>query len=105
MAWRLEKVEDQRKSLVEAYWMGTTSMSDLCKQFGVSRKTAYKWCNRYKRVGEKGLIDLSKSRLNPSKIYTEETIEMTLDLKLKKRAWGPKKILRRLSLNHPRMEW
>jgi transposase InsO family protein len=105
MAWRLEKVEDQRKDLVKAYWTGTATMSDLCRQFGVSRKTAYKWCNRYKHEGEKGLIDRSRVPLKTPQIYTEETIDMALDLKLKKRSWGPKKILRRLSLDHPRMDW
>lgn len=105
MAWRLQKVEEQRKNLVDAYWKGTVTMTELCTQFGVSRKTAYKWCNRYKRLGEKGLIDLSKSPRNPHTIYTQETIDMAIDLKLKKRAWGPKKIIGRLSQKHPRMEW
>ncbi len=105
MAWELQKVEDQRKNLAEAYWKGTASMSELCKHFGISRKTAYKWCNRYKRLGEKGLIDLSKARQNLSRVYTNETIEMALDLKLKRRTWGPKKIVARLRHDHPRMEW
>lgn len=105
MAWRLQKVEEQRKSLVEAYWKGTASMSELCKQFGVSRKTAYKWCDRYKRLGEKGLNDRSRAPRNPNKLYTEETIDMAIDLKLKKRTWGPKKIIGKLGREYPRMEW
>jgi len=105
MAWRLQKVEEQRKSLVEAYWKGTTCMSELCKQFGVSRKTAYKWCDRYKRLGEKGLIDQSKAPQNPNTLFSQETIQMAIDLKLKKRAWGPKKIIRKLGSDYPRMEW
>ena len=59
-------------------------MSDLCKEFGVSRKTAYKWCNRYKRFGEPGLKDLSKAPKQPNKLYTAETLSMAIDLKLKK---------------------
>lgn len=105
MAWRLQKVEEQRKSLVEAYWKGTTSMSELSKQFGISRKTAYKWCDRYRRLGEKGLSDQPKAPHNPNKLYSEETIGMAIDLKLKKRAWGPKKIIRKLGHDFPRMEW
>lgn len=105
MAWRLKKVEEQRKSLVDAYWKGTESMSELCRQFGVSRKTAYKWWNRYKRLGEKGLIDLPKAPRKPHVAYTQEIIDMAIDLKLKKRNWGPKKIIATLERNYPRMDW
>jgi putative transposase len=105
MAWRLQKVEEQRKDLVEAYWKGFTTMSELCKQFGISRKTAYKWCNRYKRLGEKGLVDLSKARKSPSRVFTEEVIDIAIDLKLKKRGYGPKKVLKLLKTKHPRIEW
>lgn len=104
MAWRLKKVEEQRKDLVEAYWKGTASMSELCKQFGVSRKTAYKWCDRYARFGEKGLTDRSKAPEIPHTVYSEDIINMAIDLKLKKRTWGPKKIIKMLSREYPRLK-
>ena len=105
MAWRLRKVEDQRKDLVEAYWKGTLSMSDLCTQFGVSRKAAYKWYNRFKKLGEKGLRDLSKAPHCPNKLYSQDVLDMAIDLKLKRRTWGPKKILAALEQTYPRIEW
>lgn len=105
MAWRLKKVEEQRKELVEAYFKGTTSMTELCEQYGVSRKTAYKWCERYKSHGEEGLKDQSKAPHHPNSLYTEDTINMALDLKLKHRTWGPRKVLSKLGMNHPRMKW
>lgn len=105
MAWRFEKVEEQRKILVEAYWKGTVSMTDLCREFGISRKTGYKWCNLYKEYGEESLQDRSKAPKNPHKIYSEEIIEMALDFKLRKRGWGPRKILSTLKSQHPRIDW
>ena len=57
MDWRLKKVEDQRKELVEAYSKGPVSMKELCDLFGVNRKTAYKWYNRYKLLGIEGQIN------------------------------------------------
>lgn len=30
MAWRLKKVEEQRKDLVDAYMKGTATMTELC---------------------------------------------------------------------------
>lgn len=105
MAWRLLKVEEQREQLVEAYLKGTACMSELCEQYGVSRKTAYKWCDRYKRLGKNGLKDLSKAPRAPNKLYNDEIIDMLLDLKLKKRRWGPRKIIARLEHEYPKMDW
>jgi len=105
MAWRLKKVEEQRKELVEAYLKGATSMTELCEQFGVSRKTAYKWCDRYKCEGDEGLKDQSKAPHQPNSLYSTDTMVMAIDLKLKHRTWGPKKIIAKLSKNYPRMQW
>lgn len=105
MAWRLKKVEEQRKALIEAYLKSTLTMTELCEQYGVSRKTAYKWCKRYKSHGEKGLQDRSKAPHKPNNFYSEDTINAALKLKLKYRKWGPRKVLAKLNINHPRMKW
>lgn len=105
MAWRLKKVEDQRIALVEAYFKGTDKMIDLCEQFGISRKTAYKWCNRYRSLGIEGLKDQSKAPHGPSSIFTEDTINAAIDLKVKYPKWGPKKIKAKLCRDYPRMGW
>ncbi len=105
MAWELMKVEDQRKELVEAYLKGIVSMTELCTRFRVSRKTAYKWLNRYKSSGIEGLKDLSKAPQNPRRLFNDDDINIAIDLKLKHRTWGPKKILAKLNQAHPRMKW
>ena len=105
MPWELKKVEDKRRELIEAYQNGTP-MTYLCKLHGVSRKTAYKWYNRYLKLGaEEGLQDLSKAPHNPTRKYGEEQISLALDLKLQKRTWGPKKILAMLRREYPNENW
>jgi putative transposase len=42
---------DERVLLVGEYLKGERAMTDLCQDFGVSRKTAYKWVARYKEDG------------------------------------------------------
>jgi transposase-like protein len=42
----------------EKEWSGE-AVSIICKRYGVSRKTYYKWNNRYKQKGIDGLLDLS----------------------------------------------
>ncbi len=69
----------------EKEWIGET-ISNICKRYGVSRKTYYKWNNRYKQNGIGGLLDVSKRphKINYRKI-TSEVEETILDLRLGKR--------------------
>jgi putative transposase len=105
MAWELKKVEDQRKMLIESYLKGSCTMTELCNQFGVSRKTAYKWLRRYESMGINGLKDQPKAPHNPKILFKEEDIQMAIDLKLKHWRRGPKKILEMLFRNYPKKQW
>lgn len=105
MAWENFKVEQQRLQLVLAYIEGNTSMTDLCLKYGISRRTAYKWYNRYLEEGEDGLKDLSKAPHAPYFLYPEELIERAIDYKLEHLKWGPKKILVNLQKAFPNEEW
>jgi putative transposase len=105
MPWEFMKVEDKRRELLEAYINGS-SMTELCKIYKVSRKTAYKWFNRCFEKGlDEGLKDLSKAPHHPVRKFTDEQLDRAIDLKLRKRTWGPKKILARLEEDYPEEEW
>jgi hypothetical protein len=58
-----------------------------------NRKTAFKCVNRFLEYGEDGLKDFSKASHSPHQVYTNSQIERVIELKLKKRRYGPKKIL------------
>lgn len=91
MPWEFKKVEDRRKELIDAYKKGV-SMTELCRQYEVSRKTAYKWYKRYLASGsEEGLKDLSKAPRNPVRLYPDHQIDLAIDLKHKKPCWGPRR--------------
>jgi transposase InsO family protein len=80
-------------------------MTKLCRQFGISRKTGYKWCQRYLQHGEEGLKDLSKAPHNPNQYYTNIHIDKAIDIKLRHPTWGPKKILIKLQEKYPNEDW
>ena len=105
MAWENFKVEQQRLQVVQAYMEGTSSMTDICLRYGISRKTGYKWYNRFIEEGEEGLKDLSKAPHTPQQCYTDAQIEKAIDLKQKKLKWGPKKILIKLKEKYPDECW
>ena len=77
---------DKRYNLIhEKEWTGE-SVSIICKRYGTSRKSYYKWKNRYKEKGIEGLSDLSKRPHNIKYLkVTSEIQETILDLRLTKR--------------------
>lgn len=105
MAWEKYKVEQQRLQVVKAYMSGDCSMTYVCKQFGISRKTGYKWYQRFLKQGEEGLNDLSKAPNIPNIRYTAKQIDKAIDLKLRHRTWGPKKILIKLKEYYSDQNW
>lgn len=105
MAWENFKVTHQRLQVIEAYMKNQSTMTDICLKHGISRKTGYKWYHRFLEYGEKGLEDLSKAPHSSSQYYTDVQINTAIDLKLKHRTWGPKKILVKLKELYPDEDW
>lgn len=105
MAWELSTVENQRLNLVKDYINKIENMTNLCLRFNISRKTGYKWLSRYIELGEEGLKNLSKAPREPHSLYKNTQIDIAIDLKLKYRKWGPKKILVKLHELYPTEDW
>jgi transposase-like protein len=51
---------DQRLQFLSNCQKEELSVSELCREFGVSRPTDYRWINRYKEVAHEVLLDLSR---------------------------------------------
>jgi transposase len=81
------KIELQTKfNLIhEKEWTGDT-VTDICARYQISRKSYYKWKNRYLKYGIDGLQDRSRKPYNiqPEKI-TNEIEQEILDLRINKR--------------------
>ncbi|WP_449221635.1 helix-turn-helix domain-containing protein [Tistrella mobilis] len=61
MAWQETCVMDERLCFVSACLEGGDSISELCRVFGIGRKTGHKWLGRYRRDGVCGLEDRSRA--------------------------------------------
>jgi transposase InsO family protein len=72
------------------------SMSELCRRYGISRKTGYKWLERHQKEGSAGLADRSRApRRQPHKTC-EPVEERVLALREHHPGWGGRKLRRRL---------
>jgi transposase InsO family protein len=88
-----------------AYDLGEASMSELCRQFGVSRKTGYQVLARWRSEGPAGLGERSHApHCCPHTVGKTER-DALVALRRDQPTWGPKKLKRRLELDHPQVAW
>jgi transposase InsO family protein len=97
MPWKeVEKVE--LRALFAAAWeAGEKSFKGLCLEFGISRKTGYKWIKRYQEEGRAGLSDRSR---RPHRIHYATDESVVARLVAKRRFfpyWGARKLCELLS--------
>jgi transposase InsO family protein len=93
MPWRETSPMEQRLEFIREYETELFTMTELAAQYGISRKTAYKWLARYETDGASGLIDHSRRPgVNPN-ATDPELVEALLAVRRRHPRWGPKKLL------------
>jgi transposase len=60
MPWKGVTVTEQRQRFLADYQLNYCSITELAERFCISRKTAYKWINRFKKSGHSGFHELSR---------------------------------------------
>ncbi len=69
-------------------------MAAVCRRFGVSRKTGYKWLDRYAQQGVAGLADQSKAPKRQAQAFPAEIEREILALRARYPTWGEDKLKR-----------
>jgi transposase InsO family protein len=98
MPWRNLSHMSNKEEFVSRMIRKEKSTTELCREYGISRKTAYKWINRYKEKGIIGLVDESKRPLVSPKRISEKEIELIIETRNRFKGWGGRK-LRQFLLN------
>ena len=92
MGWKETCAMEQRWKFIEEVQRGEESVAELCRRYGVSRKTGYKWGRRYESGGMEVLADQSRAALHHPNQISLEAERRVLDLRRKHPHWGPKKL-------------
>jgi transposase InsO family protein len=99
MPWKVSSEMDERLRFIARLLEGET-MTDLCVEFGISRKTGYKIYDRYKESGAEALNDRSRRPYRYANQLPPQVVAQIVGLKNDKPHWGARKIrellLRRL---------
>jgi transposase InsO family protein len=92
---------EERMRLILEVLEDTYSVSEVCRRYGVSRKTAYKWLARYEQGGVEALGDRSRAPHRHPGETCRAVREAILAIKRRFPTWGAPKIRVRLERDYP----
>jgi len=101
MPWSQTTTMHQRTLFIADHLRGTRSVSELCTEYGISRKTAYKWIDRFIRRGPAGLEDRSRRPRTAPNATEPAVIEALVTLRHRHPTWGGRKLLAYLARRQP----
>ena len=91
---------DQRVQFIADYQRDVFDVADLARRYGISRKTAYKWIDRYDVGGPAGLVDQSRRPASCPHETPPSVIAALLEVRRHHPTWGAKKLLKIVARRH-----
>jgi putative transposase len=105
MPWRSSSPMDLRMQFIADYLRRLVPISELCHEYDISRKTAYKWIDRYEAEGAAGLVDHSRRPHHFPQATAADVVQALLDKRRRHPHWGAKKLLKLLCQAQPDCKW
>ena len=96
---------DQRVAFIADWLRDEWTMSALAERYGISRKTGYKWVDRYVADRDKGLADRSRAPKIHGRAMADEVRAAVIALRRAYPRWGPKKLRAVLAEREPGRAW
>jgi len=81
------------------------SFNSLCKQYGISEKTGYKWLARFRAFGPEALADASHQAHSCPHQTPPRQRELLAALRRSHPTWGARKLRTVLALEYPELPW
>src|SRR5437588_330770 len=82
LAWQTTTPMSQRLEFAILATQSPVAFKELCRRYGVSRKTGYKWLERYKAGGAEALRDRSRRPHHSPKQVPQTLAELVLALRV-----------------------
>lgn len=100
MAWNEVTLMEEKLKFVSLAATGRFTLTELCADFHVSRKTGHKWLVRYRQDGAAGLRERSRRPHGCAHQTAARIEQLVLRERRQHRTWGPKKLRRLLRRDH-----
>src|SRR5260370_11338805 len=101
MPWKASGVVEERMRFVMEFQRDEGTMTELCREYGISRPTGYALIERFQREGIAGLQDGSRAPLRHPNQTLAKIEEQILELRRARPRWGPKKLQAYLEREQP----
>lgn len=105
MPWKETVAMKERLSFVARHSLGTLSMTRLCADYGISRKTGYKWINRYADEGPSAFVERSHAPHVVANRVPDDIAQHVIAVRRAHKTWGPRKVLAWLEAREPEIAW
>jgi transposase InsO family protein len=105
MPWQESEAVEQRMMFIAEYESGGGSFTALCLRYQVSRMTGYKWVERFEDEGVAGLWERSRAPQRVGHALSGKLVRLILEARAARPHWGPRKLLARLKVTHPKEPW
>jgi putative transposase len=105
MPWPETSPMEERIDFVREFASGWFTMTELAAQYGISRKTGYKWVARHEDEGVLGLQDRSRRPHQHPQATDGERLATLIQLRKRHPHWGAKKLLTVAARREPTAEW
>lgn len=92
MPWQERSALEERKEFIAEWLRQEESFAEICRRYGVSRQTGYKWWGRWEAEGAAGLEERSRAPLNNPRAMSERVRESLLELRQAHPRWGARKL-------------
>jgi putative transposase len=105
MPWLEATPMEQRERFVRDDRLALYTMTELCDRYGISRKTGYKWLERFDAGGRTGLRDRSRAPHQCPHRITDQVAQLICLARRQHPSGGPEKLLQWLEPRHPDINW
>ena len=105
MPWKESRIVDERVKFIADVLKGDHTVTELCQRYQISRKTGYKWIERFEEAGPKGLEDLGRRPKACAHATPETIVKQILELRYEHPTWGSRKLQARLEQTRGDTEW
>src|ERR687888_285699 len=100
MPWKTRSLLEARQRFVQAALRRLQSVAQLCRDFGISQKTGFKWLKRFRGLGSPGLHDRSRRPKRSPRRTPARWLKAITQVRRKHPQWGAKKIYAHLRHKH-----
>jgi putative transposase len=105
MPWKKACPVTERMKFITTCAESQESFAELCRRFGISRKTGYKWLERFELKGAAGLDDRPPVAARSPHRTSDDLVDRIVLARKEHPFWGPKKLRVWLLGKAPEMPW